>query len=177
MESNILECPPITGGYYDFNRSHRLGRNGVFLFGSNDRGAHGKGAALTAAKVYGAKYGVGEGPSNLMRRDGKIVMRTYALPTKDKELRVKPLKDISESVDRLKKMMDMNTLDMDPYWFYITPIGTGLAGYRHEDIAPMFVEGTSYCWFPDIWEKYLGDLSQPEKQRAKVLKELLSRQS
>lgn len=174
MSLTVLDCPPIVGGYYKFGEEYRLGRNGVFTFGSNERGAHGIGAALTAAKVYGAKYGLGEGPTSIMRRDGKMVMRTYAIPTKDKELRVRPLKDINSSVDRLKLMMDMNTLDIDPYWFYITPIGTGLAGYRHKDIVPMFVEGTSYCWFPDIWEKYLGDLNQPEKDRAKALEALLT---
>src|SRR5262249_41455073 len=33
----------------------------IFVFGSNEAGRHGKGAALHARKHYGAKYGVGFG--------------------------------------------------------------------------------------------------------------------
>lgn len=33
----------------------------IFVFGSNLAGRHGKGAALIAAKRFGAEYGVGDG--------------------------------------------------------------------------------------------------------------------
>ena len=48
----------------------------IFVFGSNQGGRHGKGAAKTALG-WGAIYGQGEG------RQG----RTYAIPTKDKSVR------------------------------------------------------------------------------------------
>ena len=46
----------------------------IFVFGSNEAGRHGKGAALAAKLQYGAVYGVGRG------RTGNA----YAIPTKDK---------------------------------------------------------------------------------------------
>ena len=49
----------------------------IFVFGSNLAGRHGAGAALYAARKYGAKYGVGVG------RTGDA----YALPTKDENLK------------------------------------------------------------------------------------------
>lgn len=48
----------------------------VFVFGSNTRGFHGKGAALVARNVFGAEYGVGIG----------ITGRSYGIPTKDGNL-------------------------------------------------------------------------------------------
>ena len=35
--------------------------------------------------------------------------------------------------------------------FKVTAIGTGLAGYRHEDIAPMFARAPANCRLPDEW--------------------------
>jgi len=45
----------------------------IFIFGSNEAGRHGKGAALHARQHHGAEYGVGVG------RTGDA----YAIPTKD----------------------------------------------------------------------------------------------
>lgn len=39
----------------------RLEPGQIFVFGSNLDGRHGKGAALTAMRKFGAKYGVAEG--------------------------------------------------------------------------------------------------------------------
>ena len=38
--------------------------NEIFVFGSNEAGRHGKGAALYAKQHYGAEYGVGNGSSS-----------------------------------------------------------------------------------------------------------------
>ena len=51
--------------------------NWIFVFGSNLASHHGAGAALKAARFYGAKRGVAEG------LEGK----SYALPTKDAQLK------------------------------------------------------------------------------------------
>lgn len=53
----------------------------VFVFGSNLGGRHGKGAALCARQHRGAIYGQG------VDRQGNA----YAIPTKDRLLRVLPL--------------------------------------------------------------------------------------
>ena len=54
----------------------------IFVFGSNLAGRHGKGAAKYARNNLGAVYGVGEG----------LTGDCYALPTKDYNIKTRPLK-------------------------------------------------------------------------------------
>ncbi len=61
--------------------------NWIFVFGSNLASHHGAGAALTAARFYGAKRGVAEG------LEGK----SYALPTKDAQLKTLSIARIRSS--------------------------------------------------------------------------------
>lgn len=98
--------------------------NKIFVFGSNLRGIHGKGAALIAIQKHGAIYGQGIG------RQGN----SYAIPTKDHKLRSLPLTEINRYVEQF---IDY-ALRHDELEFQLTAIGTGLAGYQPEDIAPMF---------------------------------------
>lgn len=97
--------------------------NEIFVFGSNQAGRHGKGAARDAIK-FGAEYGNGEG----------IQGRTYAIPTKDKNLRVLPLSSIMKNVSKFKNFAAQNP-DLK---FLVTEIGCGEAGYSPSQIAPMF---------------------------------------
>jgi len=55
-----------------------------FVFGSNLAGRHGKGAALTAQRHYGAEHGFGHGHHGM----------SYAIPTKDAELNPLSLSEI-----------------------------------------------------------------------------------
>lgn len=57
----------------------------IFVFGSNLAGRHGAGAALHAAKRYGAVRGVGVGSMG----------RSYAIPTKGWRLEVLSVKTIA----------------------------------------------------------------------------------
>lgn len=104
----------------------KLNDNEIFVFGSNLGGTHGSGAAHTARR-FGAKIGVYEGLSG----------QTYAIPTKNlfKGNRSVPLKDIEKSIVKFlsaaKSMSDKT--------FFLTPIGTGLAGYTMMEIAGLFV--------------------------------------
>lgn len=92
----------------------------LFVFGSNLAGRHGMGAALYAKQNHGAVYGVGEG----------VTGNSYAFPTKDENMQVRPLNKIKESYDTLIK-----TAFDNPTWlFTLTPVGTGLAGYERKDI-------------------------------------------
>lgn len=109
----------------------------IFVFGSNLAGRHGKGAALTARRHYGAQYGVGHG------RTGNA----YAIPTKDENLRTLPLPVIESYV---KEFLDYARSHPE-LRFKVTAIGTGLAGYRHWDIAPMFDGAPSNCDLPSVW--------------------------
>ena len=40
--------------------------------------------------------------------------------------------------------------------FVVTAIGTGLAGYSHEQIAPMFMGAPYNCVLPKEWESILA---------------------
>jgi hypothetical protein len=109
----------------------------IFVFGSNLAGRHGKGAALHAAQLYGAVRGVGIG------RTGDA----YAIPTKDHTINTLPL-----SVIRRHVAIFVAYAVANPHLtFNVTAIGTGLAGYTHEQIAPMFKGAPSNCKLPAEW--------------------------
>lgn len=100
--------------------------NEIFVFGSNTAGRHGDGAALAAVKKFGAVLGVGVGMQG----------NSYAIATLDKNLKKVPLPFIHDQVKIFKK-----TVTNHPELvFYVTALGTGLAGFKAEEIAPMFKE-------------------------------------
>ena len=109
----------------------------IFVFGSNLAGRHGKGAALTARQQYGAIYNQGVG----------LQGRSYAIPTKDRELRPLPLNLINEYVDEFIRF----AIDHPEFTFIVTRVGCGLAGYRDSDIAPMFSGAPLNCKLPELW--------------------------
>ena len=102
----------------------KLGHNEVFCFGSNEAGRHGAGAAYLAVTKFGAVYGNGEG----------LQGNSYALPTKDFNLQTLPLDKIKWHVDRFLDFASKRS----ELRFLVTQIGCGLAGYKPEDIAPLF---------------------------------------
>jgi hypothetical protein len=114
----------------------------IFVFGSNEAGRHGKGAALHARKHCGAEYGVGVGRSG----------DAYAIPTKDGKLKTLPLPRIHQYVGEFLSY----AAEHPELTFKVTALGTGLAGYRHEDIAPMFVHAPANCRLPEEWTALLG---------------------
>jgi hypothetical protein len=98
----------------------------IFVFGSNEAGRHGKGAALEAKERHGAIYGQADG----------LQGNSYGIPTKDRQLKPLPLKEIGKYVrDFLYFAKDNPDLN-----FMVTPIGCGLAGYSVGDIAPLFAQ-------------------------------------
>lgn len=98
--------------------------NEIFVFGSNLAGRHGKGTALQAKNKFGAVYGVGYG------RTGQC----YAIPTKDEQLRVLPIQHIAKSVGQFIIFAEQQP----ELTFLVTEIGCGLAGYKPDQIAPLF---------------------------------------
>lgn len=112
----------------------------IYVFGSNESGIHGKGAALEAFKRYGAVERQGRGH----------MLRCYAIPTKNKELRQRSVWEIEKDTRVFVEHTKTSGLD-----YYVTPVGTGLAGWNHLDIAPLFV-GAQRCWMPKMWEPWLG---------------------
>jgi hypothetical protein len=96
----------------------------VFVFGSNLAGRHGKRAALFARQHRGAVYGQGVG----------LQGNAYAIPTKDHQLATLPIEVIAGHVQDFLGFARAHP----ELQFQLTPIGCGLAGYRHDQIAPLF---------------------------------------
>lgn len=117
-----------------------LGDGEIFVFGSNTDGRHGKGAALTALRKFGARNGVGEG----------LRGRSYALPTVGRRLSKLPLWAIRGYVGRFLKFAALHP----EYKFLVTQVGCGLAGHKVRDIAPMFENVTKNCVLPESFVEF-----------------------
>ena len=113
----------------------------IFVFGSNEAGRHGMGAALHARMHHGAIYGKGVGPQGT----------SFAIPTKDRRLRALPIEGIEWYVSMFKEYARRHQY----HAFNVTRIGCGLAGFRDQDIAPMFADAPRNCRFSTKWAKWL----------------------
>lgn len=113
------------------------GSNNIFVFGSNLAGRHGKGAAKFAKEFCGAVYGQGFG----------LQGNSFAIPTKDENLRTLPLEPIHSFVRQFLHFAEQNKDKL----FYVTRIGCGLAGYTDIQIAPMFAHTPPNCILPAMW--------------------------
>lgn len=114
----------------------------IFVFGSNLGGRHGAGSALEALRHWGAIYGCVFGPQG----------SSYAIPTKDKALRALPLDVIEKFVREFIEYAESRP----SVTFQVVAIGTGLAGYTHAQIAPMFRNAPKNCQLCDEWNFILG---------------------
>ncbi len=117
----------------------------VFVFGSNEKGIHGGGAAKFAVLKHGAIYGQGVG------RQGN----SYALPTC-----LRPVHDGADclSYDEIQKYVDefiQYAKDNPTEEFQVTQVGCGLAGLNPADIAPMFAAAPDNCQFDTAWAEWL----------------------
>lgn len=114
------------------------GSNNIFTFGSNMAGRHGAGAAKFAIEHCGAIYGQGFG----------LQGNAYALPTKNEFIRTMPLEQIALYVHEFLTFAKANP----QLAFYVTAVGTGLAGYSDLQIAPMFANAPVNCVLPEKWK-------------------------
>ena len=124
-----------------------LEKEEVFVFGSNESGCHGRGAAKLALK-WGAKRGVGEGLSG----------QTYAIPTKDTKVKTLSVRKIQKYVLRFIDFARENK----NLTFLVTEIGCGLAGYSAPDIAPLFVNAIDVenVYMPESFWNILTETGQ-----------------
>lgn len=118
----------------------------IFVFGSNEAGIHGAGAARYAEQFKGAKYRYGVG----------LVGQSYAIPTKDMRIITLPIEKIASYVDEFIKIAEQRQ-DLE---FQVTRIGCGLAGYEDSDTAPLFQLAPCNCFFDTAWKDYLGPNAQ-----------------
>ncbi len=108
----------------------------VFVFGSNTEGRHAGGAAAVAVASFGAQWGVGEG----------LQGNAYALPT------MEGWEALEDAVDRFLYFASRHP-DLT---FVCTPIGCGIAGYRPEQVAPLFRVRTANVELPAVFEAVLA---------------------
>ena len=101
----------------------------IFIFGSNLSGRHDAGAAKKALE-FGAVMGKGVGFKG----------RTYAIPTKDENIRTMSIEAIEPYV---KQFIDYASKNQH-LTFLVSKIGCGLANYSPEDIAPLFEDALLY---------------------------------
>jgi hypothetical protein len=115
----------------------------IFVFGSNESGIHGAGAAKTAYMKHGARYGFSYGHCG----------DSWAIPTKDVDVLTMPLERIAQYVQGFLAYAKGHP----KMGFQVTRIGCGLAGLKDTDIAPMFKGASMNCFFDEIWRPILGD--------------------
>ena len=96
----------------------------VFVFGSNLQGQHMGGAARIAVEKFGAVWGQGEG----------LQGQSYALPTMNLTL-----EEIARYVEQFIWFADSHP----ELTFLVTRVGCGIAGFRDEQIAPLFANAFS----------------------------------
>ena len=100
-------------------RISNLKPNEIFVFGSNLAGMHGGGAAWIAYQRFGAIMGQGVG----------LQGQSYAIPTMQGGVET-----IKPYVDAFVEFANQHK----EYKFLVTKIGCGIAGFRNEEIAPLF---------------------------------------
>ena len=136
---------PIPGyGKYEGRIStdliRRLGRNEIFVFGSNDQGLHNGGAALKAVQRFGARMGVAEGPQG----------RSYAIPTVGANIGPDEIRAaFRRLVDYARQHPELT--------FLVTALGCGHGGYTPETMAPLLEDGihVENIHYPfSFWQEY-----------------------
>lgn len=107
-----------------------LKENDVILFGSNAKGYHVGGLAKICHDKFGAEWGIGYGPTG----------QCYAI-------------DTMEGLDKIWRQIPAFIIEVTHerpnHIFYVTLIGCGIAGYKPEQISPMFK------WAKNIKNVYL----------------------
>lgn len=104
---------------YTPNFINQLKENEIFVFGSNLKGMHAGGAARVAVDKFGAVWDQGVGMQG----------QCYAIPT------------MQGGVETIQPYVDdfiAYARQHPEYKFLVTRIACGIAGFRVEEIAPLF---------------------------------------
>lgn len=118
----------------------------IFVFGSNPEGRHGAGAAKHALERHGAIYGQPIG----------LQGSSYAIITKElrRDFPPVPVVLIAPQVTVLIAF----AVRRPDLRFNVTPIGCGLAGFKPEQIAPMFANAPDNVVLPVEFTRVLEAL-------------------
>lgn len=127
----------------------------IFVFGSNTGGIHGAGAARDAYKNHGARWHQGYGhhgnsfaiptKSHVLMADGHSTKMAVGNPLSIADIQ----RFVFGFLAYAKHHPDLT--------FKVTRIGCGLAGFFDHQIAPMFLDAPSNCYFDSDWHPWLGD--------------------
>ena len=110
---------PLSERRYTPENISSLAENEIFVFGSNLQGSHGGGAAAAAVRYFGAVWGQGVGMQG----------QCYAIPT------------MHGGVDAIRPYVDEfidYAIQHPELTFLVTRIGCGIAGFKDEQMAPLF---------------------------------------
>ena len=110
---------PLSERRYTPENISSLAENEIFVFGSNLQGSHGGGAAAAAVRYFGAVWGQGVGMQG----------QCYAIPT------------MHGGVDAIRPYVDEfidYAIQHPEHTFLVTRIGCGIAGFKDEQMAPLF---------------------------------------
>lgn len=120
----------------------------IFVFGSNEAGRHGMGAAKIAKEKYGAVPGQGDG----------LMGRCFGISTKDQFLQTRPLEEMDFDVGNFCAFAKLHPC----LNFFVTRVGCGLAGNDDADMAKLFLRlaqmtghDMKNCSFAEEWKPFL----------------------
>ena len=119
----------------------------IFVFGSNERGIHGGGAARVAADKHGAVRNIGFGPQG----------NSFAIPTCSKPTGEPGFEIAFEKVSYYVQCFILYAQQHPELDFQVTKVGCGLAGWTNEQIAPLFTIAPDNCQFDTEWKPILGE--------------------
>jgi len=111
------------------DRISNLAHNEIFVFGSNLEGKHYGGAARFAVMKFGAEMG---NPIGLQGQSYAIP--TLSAPGGARNCDKLPPQEIGKYVQEFANFASQNP----NMFFYVTPIGCGIAGFTEQEIAPLF---------------------------------------
>ena len=153
LNSGILVSEPkskVSRCLYTPENISSLASNEVFVFGSNLDGHHISGAAKTALDKFGAVNGQGVG----------LQGQSYAIPTMFGDIEtIKPyVDDFIEFAKEHRKS-----------FFYVTRVGCGIAGFKDEEIAPLFKKAVflKNVSLPKTFINSISEIKIPESIRLK----------
>src|SRR5271170_3315914 len=104
----------------------------IFVFGSNELGIHGGGAARVAREKFGAVLHQGFGPMGQ-----SFGIPTCSKPTGDPGFEI-PFEKVAYYVACFIAYAKHHAKNYPDVQFQVTQVGCGLAGWTKEQIAPLF---------------------------------------